>query len=205
MADDSEQTLCLQELLHALEVDVAQSAGHEGRQEACGVARQIRFLSEQQEDGLCAYPEDGDRNVKERQHPEGARPFSAKLPPRDVVRGSTAAQGEAAVPPARAARDLAGVEQAHALPRLRHPERAGAARHAAADDRHVDRSRRPVGRRRKERARLFKPVRARLDVDDPSPAASPSCRDRRPRRPHRRARALPARSPRPRRPGPSGG
>src|SRR5207253_7386972 len=62
----------------------------------------------------------------------GAPPVRVRLlaPDRlgsDVVRSCGAAQGEAAVSPARAAGDLAGLVQAHPQPGLGQSERAGAA------------------------------------------------------------------------------
>jgi hypothetical protein len=55
-----------------------------------------------------------------------------------LVRHRTAAQGEATIAPARAAGDLARLEQAHLHALLGECERAGAARHPPADDGDVD-------------------------------------------------------------------
>ena len=54
-----------------------------------------------------------------------------------IVRRCRTAQREAAVPAARAGRDLAGLVQPHAHPALRERERAGAAGDAAADHGHL--------------------------------------------------------------------
>jgi hypothetical protein len=80
-----------------------------------------------------------------RERPEGLGLPCPQPSARHVICGCTTAQGEATVAPARATRDLAGFNEAHALAGLGEPESARTASHAAADDRHVDRSRRTAG------------------------------------------------------------
>jgi hypothetical protein len=72
------------------------------------------------------------------QAPEGPRPLGPELPLRGVVRRRRAAQREAAVAPARPARDLTGFVQAYARAALGQPERTGAPGDAASDDGDVD-------------------------------------------------------------------
>ena len=76
--------------------------------------------------------------------PEPLGLLGSEVAPRLVVGRRAAAEREAAVAPARAAGDLARLVEANAPPRLREHERAGAAGHPAAHDRHVHRPRRPA-------------------------------------------------------------
>ena len=85
-----------------------------------------------------------ERVAGERLHPverplgelhQAPRTLRRRAASRDVVRRGCAAQCEAAVAPARAARDLARLVQAHADAALGERQRARAARDTAADDR----------------------------------------------------------------------
>jgi hypothetical protein len=76
---------------------------------------------------------------------------------RDVVAGRTAAESEAAVTPARALRDPAGIVDPNAQAALCEPECCRAAGDAGADDRDVDPAVVPAGG--EERCGIFKPVR----------------------------------------------
>jgi hypothetical protein len=92
------------------------------------------------------------------QPPEQACPFATERSLRPVVRHRTAAQGKAAVAAARARGDLARLEQADAQPTLGERQRARAARHAAADDDHVDLRRDRRSPSSKRLSRLGEPV-----------------------------------------------
>jgi hypothetical protein len=89
--------------------------------------------------------------------PQPDRPLAADRLGRDVERGGSAAQREAAVPSTGAARDLAGLVQADLQPGFGETQRRRAAGYPAADDDDVRRPvELPLGDRR---CRLVEPVR----------------------------------------------
>lgn len=73
------RTLGLQVLLHALEVDVAQTARDQDREEPGRVSGDVVLLAQQLEDGLGAEPENGDGDVKESQDEERSLQDDAKV------------------------------------------------------------------------------------------------------------------------------